>query len=86
MVAYRRSWTYFFLTHGKSSYIGGISNYFEKINTIWNNITKAATISRAPIQIQRHYDVNNHKEGNFLYEQFLDSKSSLQYGLLSTWR
>ena len=63
----------FFLNHGKSSYIGGISNYFEKINTIWNNITKAATISRAPLQIQRHYDVNNHKEGNFLYEQFLDS-------------
>ena len=63
----------FFLNHGKSSYIGGISNYFEKINTIWNNITKVATIHRAPIQIQRHYDVNNHKEGNFLYEQFLDS-------------
>jgi len=62
----------FFLNHGKSSYIGGISNYFEKINTMWNNITKVATIHRAPIQIQRHYDVNSHKEGNFLYEQFLD--------------
>ena len=62
----------FFLNHGKSSYIGGISNYFEKINTMWNNITKVASIDRARIQIQRHYDVNSHKEGNFLYEQFLD--------------
>ena len=62
----------FFLNHGKSSYLGGISNYFETINTLWCNIKNAATLNKAKAQIQKHYDVNSHKEGNFLYEQFLD--------------
>ena len=63
----------FFLNQNHGSYTGAISKYFEKINTLWSNISEVATINKSVRQIQKHYDVNNHEEGNFLYEQFLDS-------------
>ena len=55
----------FYKNAKKNSYIGGISNYFEKIYTLWTNITNIATISTAKRQIQKHYDVNNHEAYNY---------------------
>jgi len=63
----------FFKNTGKDTKIGEISNFFAKINTYWSNLAEVATIKKSKSQIQAHYDVNSHEEGNFLYEQFLDS-------------
>lgn len=62
----------FYRNIGKKGTTGGISKYIDKLFSFWLRVAKITAIKTAKQQIQKHYDVDRHREGNELYKLFLD--------------